>query len=51
MVDRGDGARLALKSTRIVRDQPLDGDGAIQASIVGFVDLAHAAEPISNSIS
>jgi hypothetical protein len=29
MVDRGNGARLALKSARIVSDQPLDRDRAI----------------------
>ena len=31
MVDRGNGARLALKSARIVGNQPLDRDRAIQA--------------------
>jgi hypothetical protein len=43
MVDRGNGARLALKSARIVSDQPLDRDRAIQAPIVRLVDLAHGA--------
>ena len=43
MVDRGDGARLALKSARIAGDHPLDRDRAIQAFIVRLVDLAHAA--------
>ena len=31
MVDRGNGERLALKSARIVGNQPLDRDRAIQA--------------------
>ncbi len=43
MVNRGDGARFALKPVRIVSDQPLDRDRAIQASIVRLVDLAHTA--------
>ena len=51
MVDRGNNARLALKSARIVSDQPLDRDRAIQASIVRLVDLAPCLEPISDSIS
>jgi hypothetical protein len=41
MVDRGNGARLALKSARIVGNQPLDRNRAIQAFIVRLVDLAH----------
>jgi hypothetical protein len=43
MVDRGNGARLALKSARIVSNQPLDRDRAIQALIVRLVDLAHTS--------
>ena len=43
VVDRGDGARLALKPAHIVSDQPLDRDRAIQASIVRLVDLAHTS--------
>ena len=43
MVDRGNGARLALKSARIVSDQPLDRDRAIQAFIVRLVDLTHTS--------
>ena len=43
MVDRGNGARFALKPARIVSDHPLDRDGAIQASIVRLVDLAHTS--------
>ena len=43
MVDRGDGARFALKPAVVVGDQPLDRDRAIQASIVRLVDLAHTA--------
>jgi hypothetical protein len=41
MVDRGDGARFALKPAHIVGDQPLDRDRAIQASIVRLIDLSH----------
>src|SRR5688572_22767932 len=43
MVDRGNGARFDLKPAHIVGDHPLDRDRAIQSSIVGFVDLAHAS--------
>jgi hypothetical protein len=43
MVDRGDGARLALKPAHIVSDQPLDRDRTIQAFIVRLVDLPHAS--------
>ena len=43
MVDRGDGARFTLKPAHTVGDQPLDGDGAFQASIVRLVDPAHAS--------
>jgi hypothetical protein len=50
MVDRGNGARFALKPAHIVCDNPLDRDRAIQSSIVGLVDLAHASGAISDSI-
>ena len=43
MVDRGNRARFALKLARIVSNQPLDRDRAIQASIVRLVDLAHTS--------
>ncbi len=43
MVDRGNGARFALKPAHIVCDHPVDRDRAIQSSIVGLVDLAHAS--------
>ena len=51
MVDRGNGARLALKLARIVSNQSLDRDRAIQASIVRLGDLAHTAGAISDWIS
>ena len=28
-----------------MRQEHLDGDGAVQAGVAGFVDLAHAASP------
>ena len=49
MVQAGDRLRLALEALAEigvvgdVRGQHLDGDGAIQAGVSGFVDLAHAA--------
>ncbi len=49
MVQAGDSTRLALETLAkgwIGRDESvehLDGDGAIEASIAGFVDFAHAA--------
>ena len=49
MVERGDGARLALEAcpqVRIVSDvarQDLDRDRAIEARVARLVDLAHAA--------
>ena len=43
MVDRGNGARFALKPAHIVSDHPLDRDRAIQASIVRLVNLAHTS--------
>jgi hypothetical protein len=43
VVDRGNGARFALKPAHIVGDHPLDRDRAIQSAIVGLVDFAHAS--------
>jgi hypothetical protein len=37
MVDRGNGARFALKPAHIVCDHPLDRERTIQAFIVRFV--------------
>ena len=49
MIQRGDGARLALEAlagVRIVGDvrgQDLDRDGAIESRVARLVDLAHPA--------
>ncbi len=49
VIERRNRARLALEPlarlgiARHVRRQDLDRDGAIQARVAGFVDLAHAA--------
>ena len=48
VVQRGDGAGLSLEPllqvwvTRHMLGQDLDSDGAVQARVAGFVDLAHA---------
>jgi hypothetical protein len=43
MIEGGDRTRFALEPVRERRLQNLDRDRAIQARIVGFVHLAHAA--------
>ena len=43
MVDRGDGARFALEPAVVLREHPLDPDGAIQSSVVRVGDLAHTS--------
>ena len=49
VVQARDGLRLALEPlleigvTGDVLGQDLDGDGAVQAGVAGFVDLTHAA--------
>jgi hypothetical protein len=43
MVDRGYGARFALKAAHIVSDHPLDCDRTVEAFIVRLVDLAHTS--------
>jgi hypothetical protein len=42
VVQRGDGAGLALESLGELLLQDLDGDDAIEAGIAGLVDVAHA---------
>ncbi len=49
VVQAGDGLRLALEPLLQIRvcgdmfGQHLDGDGAVQAGVAGFVDFAHPA--------
>ena len=51
MVQAGDRLRFALEALAEIgivgdmRGQDLDGDGAVKASVGGFVDLAHPAGP------
>ena len=41
MVERRNRARLSLEPLAEIRADDLDGDGAIQARVSGFVNLAH----------